>query len=135
MGSLPWRARRCECWWRGWSASHHLDVGLDRAGGLDRLQDADQVARADAEAVEAVDELLQRDAVFHDRKFLAILGDRDARAWRHYRPSARQRVGLADLRAFRNRHGEIALRHRNGGDADIAAHHDDAGALVDHDSG
>ena len=43
--------------------SHHLDVGLDGAGGLDRLQDGDQIARADAERIEAVDQLLQRDAV------------------------------------------------------------------------
>ena len=31
----------------------------------------DQVARADAEPIEAVDELLQRNPVFHDREFLA----------------------------------------------------------------
>src|SRR3954471_15073168 len=44
------------------ASSHHLDFGLDRAGRLDRLQDRDQIARADAERVEAVDELLQRHA-------------------------------------------------------------------------
>src|SRR6267154_1076092 len=49
--------------------------GLDRAGGLDRLQNADQVAGPDAEPVEAVDELLQRYAVFHQREFLAVFGD------------------------------------------------------------
>src|SRR5258708_29998746 len=113
-------------------ASHHHDVGLDRAGGLDRLQDADQVAWPDAEAIEAVDELLQRDAVFHDREFLAVFGDADAAAWRYHGSAARQRIGLADLRAFRNSHGEIALRHRYRGDAHVAAHHDDAGAFVDH---
>src|SRR6266436_6491125 len=116
-------------------ASHHLDVGLDRAGGLDRLQDADQIAGADAEPVEAVDELLQRYAVFHQRELLAVFGHPDPRVRRHRGSSARQRIGLADLRALGNRDGEIALRDRHGGDADIAAHHDDAGALVDHDLG
>ena len=43
--------------------SHHLDLGLQGAGRLDRLQDRDQVARADAERVEAVDELAQRHAL------------------------------------------------------------------------
>jgi hypothetical protein len=57
------------------------------------------------------------------------------RARRHHGSAARQRIGLADLRAFGNRDGEIALRHRDGGDADVAAHHDDAGAFVDHDLG
>src|SRR5258707_7689866 len=105
MGSLPWRARRCECWWRGWSASHHLDVGLDRAGGLDRLQDADQVAGADAEPVEAVDELLQRYAVLHQREFLAVFGHPDPRIRRHRGAAARQWIGLADLPALGNRDG------------------------------
>src|SRR5256885_15408617 len=89
--------------------SHHLDVGLDRAGGLDRLQDADQVARADAKPVEAVDQLLQRDAVLDEGEFLAVLGDPDAGARRHDRSSARQRIGLADDGTLGNRNGEIAL--------------------------
>ena len=56
--------------------SHHLDVGLDRAGGLDRLQDADQVARADAEPVEAVDQLLQAELGF-TKNSPATLGVRE----------------------------------------------------------
>src|ERR1700736_1415267 len=116
-------------------ASHHLDVGLDRARGLDRLQDPDQVAGTDAEPVEAVDQLLQRYAVFHQRLFLAVFGDADAGARRHHGSSARQRIGLAHLRAFGNRDREIALRYGDSGDADVAAHHDNAGALVDHDLG
>src|SRR3982074_1585862 len=47
-----------------WSAgivpiSHPLDVGLDGAVRLHRLQDGDHVERADAERVEPVDQLLQ----------------------------------------------------------------------------
>ena len=40
-------------------SSHHHDFGLQRAGRLDRLQDADQVAGSDAERIEAGDQLLQ----------------------------------------------------------------------------
>ena len=42
--------------------SHHVDFCLQGTGRLDRLEDADHVARTDAEGVEAVDELLQADA-------------------------------------------------------------------------
>src|ERR1700734_871042 len=96
--SRPGTPLRCDGWCCPRSvASHHLDVGLDRAGGLDRLQNADQVARADAEPIEAVDELLQRDAVFYQREFLAVLGNPDTGVRRHHGSSARQRTGLADL--------------------------------------
>ena len=46
------------------------------------------VARADAEPVEPVDELLQGDAVFHDRELLAVLDDVDVGARRHHGPTA-----------------------------------------------
>ena len=49
--------------------------------------------------------------------------------------AARERRRLADLRRLGDGDGEIALRHRDRGDAHVAAHDDDAGALVDHDLG
>src|SRR5262245_12063749 len=52
---------------------HHLDVGLDGAGGLDRLQDRDHVERANAECVEPVDQLLQRHAFLDHCELLAVL--------------------------------------------------------------
>src|SRR5262245_11013429 len=42
--------------------SHHLDIGLDSAGGLDRLQDRDHVEREDAEGDGLVVILLVRHA-------------------------------------------------------------------------
>src|SRR3546814_2803269 len=48
------------------AASHHLQFGLHRAGGLDRLQDGDHVARADTEGVQAVDQFAQRDTAGQD---------------------------------------------------------------------
>ena len=57
----------------------------------------------------------------------------DAGIRRHHGAAARQRIGLADLRAFGNRYGEIALRDRDSSDADVPAHDDDAGAFVDDD--
>ena len=86
-------------------------------------------------AVEAVDKLLERNAVLHQCEFLAVFGDADAGARCHHGSSTGERIGLADLRAFRNRDGEVALGHRDGGDADVAAHHDNAGTLVDDDLG
>ena len=64
--------------------SHHLDIGLDGAGGLDRLQDGDEIARTDAERIEPVDQLLQRHAFLDHGEPLAVLGDADARARRHH---------------------------------------------------
>ena len=43
-------------------SSDDLDIGLKRARGLDRLQDRDDVARTDAQRVQAVDQVLQADA-------------------------------------------------------------------------
>ena len=43
----------------GRRSSDHLDFGLQRARRLDRLQDGDDVARADAQRVQPVDQLLQ----------------------------------------------------------------------------
>ncbi len=92
-------------------SSHHLDVGLDRAGGLDRLQDADQVARADAKPVEAVDELLQRDAVFTTANFLpSSLTLTPVRGVTTVRPRD-SGLGWLTCGLSGNRHGEIALRH------------------------
>ena len=63
-------------------ARHHitLDVGLDRAGGFDGLQDHDEVARPDAERVESVDDLLQRYAFLQHGELAAFLLDADASA-------------------------------------------------------
>ena len=47
----------------------------------------------------------------------------------------RERLRLADLRRLGDRHGEVALRHRDRRHAHVAAHHDDAGAFVDDDLG
>ena len=44
-------------------------------------------------------------------------------------------LGLADLRLLGDGHREVALRDRDGGDAHVLAHDDDAGALVDDDAG
>src|SRR6185437_14725520 len=89
----------------------------------------------DAEPVEAIDELLQRDAVFHDRELLAVFADADAGARGHDGPAARQRVGLADLRGLGNGDGEIALRDRHRAHAHVATHHYDSAAFVDDDLG
>src|SRR5712691_10769743 len=115
--------------------SHHLDVGLDRAGGLDRLEDRDHVARPDAERIEAVDQLLQRHAFAHQGELAALLLDADAGARHHPGLAARERRRLAHLRRLADGDGEVALRHRHGGHAHVAPHHDDAGALVDDDAG
>ena len=54
------------------SSAHH-QVGLQRAGGLDRLQDADQVARADAERVQAGHQVAQRHAALQDAELAVVL--------------------------------------------------------------
>src|SRR6185312_14599937 len=60
------------------SWSQHLDVGLQGAGGLDGLQDRDDVARGHAEGVEAVDQFLQRGgSADHDQLFALLLLDLD----------------------------------------------------------
>src|SRR4051812_4136742 len=38
---------------------HHLDIGLQCARGLDGLQNGDDVARADAQGIQARDQILQ----------------------------------------------------------------------------
>src|SRR5215471_19102074 len=69
--------------------SHHLDVGLDGAIGLHRLQDGDHVEHADAERVERVDQLLQRHAFVHDGELLAVLLHADLGARNHHGAAAR----------------------------------------------
>src|SRR5262245_34097035 len=80
--------------------SHHLDVGLDGAGGLDRLQDRDHVERSDAERIEPVDELLQRYAFLDHRELLAVLLHSDTGARHDDGAAARERGRLAHLRSF-----------------------------------
>src|SRR6516162_7994112 len=64
--------------------SHHLDVGLDGAVGLHRLQDGDHVEHADAERVEGIDQLLQRHALVDDGELLAVLLHADLGARNHH---------------------------------------------------
>src|SRR5262245_32701724 len=73
----------------GWRPhpSHHLDISLDGAHSLDRLQDGNHVARADAERIEPVHHLLQRHAFVDERELLAVL--------LHAHPGARHDPGLA----------------------------------------
>src|SRR5262245_58024964 len=99
------------------------------------LQDRDQVARPDAECVQSVDELLQRDALLDDGELLAFLGHADARARRHPGFAARERLRLAHHRRLGDRDGQVALRHGDGRDPHIASYHDDARALIDDDLG
>src|SRR5262245_50779344 len=93
--------------------SHHLDIGLDSAGGLDRLQDRDHVERADAERVESVDQLLQRHAFLDQRELLAVLLHADLGTRHHHGAAARERRRLAHLRGFGHRDGQVPLRHRD----------------------
>ena len=50
--------------------SHHLDVGLNGTSGLDCLQDGDQIARPNAHGIEAIDNLLQGNALLTRNIFL-----------------------------------------------------------------
>src|SRR5690606_8795341 len=98
--SWPRRLRPCGAWlsgsqtgpgWRGyWRAagperrrerpSDHLDFSLEGAGGLDGLQDADHVARADAQRIQAVDQGGERGRAADDPHLAAgLLGDADVR--------------------------------------------------------
>src|SRR5712691_7402029 len=112
--------------------SHHLDVCLDRTGGLDRLQNGDHVERPDAERIEPVDELLQRHAFPDHGELLAVLLHADARARSNNGAAARERRRLADLRGFGDGDRQISLRDGDRRYPHVASDHDDAGALVDH---
>src|SRR5262249_2534876 len=106
--------------------SHHLDVGLDRAGGLDRLQDRDHVERPDAQRVEPVDQLLQRYALPHHGELPAIFLHAHARARGDDGAAAGERRRLAHLRRFGDRDGQIALRDGDGRHPHVPADDDDA---------
>src|ERR1700731_3882753 len=94
------------------NSSHHLDVGLDGAGRFDGLQDRDQVARPEPERIQAVNQLLQRDALADHRELLAVLLDADPRARHDLRPALGERCRLAYLRRLRDGDREVALRDR-----------------------
>src|SRR5262249_37020034 len=114
---------------------HHLDLGLDRARRLDRLQDRDHVERPDAERIEAVDQLLQRHALLHHRELPGVLLDADTGARNDDGAAARERRRLADLRGLGHGDREVALGDGDGRHPHVAPDHDHARALVDDDLG
>ena len=93
------------------SSAHH-QVGLQRARRLDRLQDADQVARSDPQCIQAGDEVAQRHAALTGCR----AGDRAGRRPR-CRCAARPRscrwrtdFGLAYHRRLGDADGQVADR-------------------------
>src|SRR3546814_18995953 len=48
--------------------SKYLDFGLQRACGLERLKDRDQITRRNPKGVQAVDQVLQRHVGLHHRQ-------------------------------------------------------------------
>src|ERR1700733_8977261 len=120
------------------SPSPHLQVRLQRAGGLDRLQDTDHVPRSDAQRVQAGDQITQGDARGQDSQLLVVLvvdidpGSRNSRGC----PGSGEGVRLTDLRRLGYSDGQIALCDRNRADAHVRAHYYRAARLIyDHDRG
>src|ERR1051326_8340016 len=105
--------------------SHHLDVRLDGAGGFDRLEDRDHVARPDAQRIEPVDQLLERHALAHHGELAPFFLHADARARHDPSSAAREWRRLTHRRAFADGDREVALRHRYGGDTHVAANYSD----------
>ncbi len=63
---------------------HQLDFCLQRAGGLDGLQDGDHVTRADTQGVQAFNQILQADALRDHGHFITLAGvNLNVAAWNH----------------------------------------------------
>src|SRR6185295_10768164 len=89
--SHPGTARRCP--------SDHLELGHQRAGGLHRLQDREQVLRRRAERVERLDHVGELGARRHLHQGARLLGDRDVGLLGDRGlAGARERPRLADRR-------------------------------------
>jgi hypothetical protein len=79
---------------------HGLDVGLDRAGRLDRLEDGNQIARPDPKRVQSINNLLEGNPFGDERQLLAVLLHADAGARHQAGLPASERSRLADLRGL-----------------------------------
>src|SRR6056297_3673508 len=65
MSSIAWRLHASA------DGSEDFQLGLQRAAGLDGLQDGDHVARSDPERVQAFDQFLKGDAAVDDAQAAA----------------------------------------------------------------
>ena len=111
----------------------HDEVGLERAGGFDRLQDGDHAARLDAETVEAGDQRAQAGAA-DDGDLAAGFVDGDLRLRRDDGLAVAERGGLRDLRRLGDAHVERAVGDGDRRDLHILADDDGAGARIDDDA-
>ena len=117
----------------GQRASAHLQIRLQRAGGLDRLQDADQVARPDAERVQAGHQVAQRDAAGQDAQLLVAAVVAPARWCAARRRWCRCDSGPGWLTSGVSVTRIVRLPWAIGdrADAHVGAHHDGAAGFVD----
>src|SRR5690606_15631898 len=112
----------------GTRSLHDLDFSLQGAGGLDGLNDGDDVAGLHAKTVEACYEILQGYAGFkHCELYVAAFIDIQIRTRDDHGFAALSKgVCLRDLRRLCNFDRQVALRDGNIADTHIRPHDDHA---------